>query len=100
MMSARGSRTRLSIASTTGIRASAKNRLIPTSRMTPRTRHARYRNTAVAAMIMIIRTTPPGEGAARRTTRASAGARRLGGCFAVAVVELPLELVAGGVTEE
>ena len=52
----------------------------------------------MAATIKIIRTTPPGEGVARRTSRASAGARRLIAPFAVAVVDLPLGLVACGGT--
>src|SRR5437660_589373 len=104
MMSARGARIRLSIASTTGIRASATNRLIATSRITSRTRQTRYRTIAAAATINTIRITPPSEGGARRTSRARVGARApavgVAGALAAGVgdldTELPLSAVSSG----
>src|ERR1700757_4218288 len=89
MINDRGNRTRLSIASTTGNRASATNRLIATSRMTTRTRQQRYRKIAHAATINTVLTTPPSDGAARRTVCGRVAGRSLAG----AVADTPLGLV-------
>src|SRR5271165_2226045 len=67
MMTARGTRLGRSSASTIGSSASERNRLIAASRMTSRTRHARYRAIAHAIVTKRIRTTPRSDGAAKRT---------------------------------
>lgn len=74
MTSARGKRVLAVIASTRGNSASAKNRLIPTSRITPRTRQTRYNPIAQAAKINTARTIPASDGVASRTKRASSPA--------------------------
>src|SRR5580700_5648936 len=73
MTRARGRRVRVVIESTSGNNASARNKLIPTSRITPRTRHVRYNTIAQTVRINTARTIPPNDGVASRTRRVSSG---------------------------
>ena len=72
----RGTRVLLHAASTIGIRVSAKKTLIATSRMTPRTRHARYSAIPHVTKINRNRTTLRSDGEAKRTVRVSSAGGR------------------------
>ena len=81
MIAARGTRTRASIASTTGSSASAMKTEMTTSRSTSRRRHARYSATAQATTMATMRTTVLGgrSGEAHRLIGIGIGGARVSG---------------------